>query len=105
NENVIPFQPSADRFEHADLERGKNEIFADQLLPFALQEMMVRDHDRNEKMCFEHTYPRAKSVVETITPRLDPKHDPNNGEVKKEDEVGYSGVGKSDRDNRGRASD
>jgi len=56
-------------------------------------------------MGFKHADPGAKRVVETVTPRLDPEHDPDDGEVEKEDDVGDVAVGKSDRDDGGAAGD
>ncbi len=69
------------------LKDGQNQIFADQFLPFALQHVAIFHDHRDEKMRLEHPHAGAKSVVETVTPRLDPEHDPDDGEIEKEDEV------------------
>ena len=103
NENVVAFQPAPDGFEFADLERRQDQIFADQFLPFALQEVPVFHDHGDEEMRLEHAHPRAKSVVEPVTPRLDPEHDPDDREIEKENEMRNAGVGKSDRDD-GRAA-
>lgn len=66
---------------------------------------MIFHHHGNKKMRFEHADPRAKSVVKAVTPRLDPKHDPNNCEIKKEDEVWHAGVGERNCDDGGTARD
>src|ERR1041385_4712614 len=53
NENVVAFQTAPDRFELPNLERWQNEIFTDELFPFALQEMPILHHHWDEKMRFE----------------------------------------------------
>jgi len=54
-------------------------------------------------MRLEHAHPCPESVVESVTPRFDPEHDPNDREIEKENEMRNAGVGKSDRDD-GRAA-
>src|SRR5437868_14420225 len=89
DKNIIAFQSPADRFEPADLERRQNQIFTNQLLPFALKQIAVFHHHRDEKMRLEHADSGAKRVVETITPRLDPKHHPDDRKIEKEDQERY----------------
>src|SRR5687768_12499558 len=105
NENVIAFQAPPDRLELADLEGGQNQILADELLPFALEHRAILHHHRNEKMRFEHADARTKRVVETVTPRFDPKHAPDNREVEKENDVRHVAIRKRDGDNGGAAGD
>ena len=105
NEDVVALQTPPDRLERADLERWQNQIFADQFLPFALQQMPILHHHRHEKMRLEHAHPGAKGVVESIASRLDPEHDPDDREVEKEDDVRHAGVGKRDGENRRGARD
>ena len=54
-------------------------------------------------MGLEHADTGAEGVIKTVTPRLDPEHDPDDREVKKEDQVRHAGVGKRNRDNCGAA--
>src|SRR5713101_9071764 len=87
NKNVIAFQAAADRFQLADFEAGQNQIFADELLPFALEQVAVLHHHWNKEMRFEHANARAKRVIKAIAPGFDPKHHPDNREVEKENDV------------------
>jgi PTS system nitrogen regulatory IIA component len=103
DESVVTLQTASDCLELGDFETGKNQIFADELFPFALEHIAIFHHHRHEKVRFEHPNPRAESIVKAITPRLDPKHSPNDGEVEKEDDVRDPGVGEGDRDNGGAA--
>jgi hypothetical protein len=103
NKNLVPFQTPPDRFEHADFEGRENQVFTDQLFPFALKQVAIFHHHRHEEMRLKHADAGAEGIVKAVTPRLDPKHDPDNREVEKEDQVRHAGVGKRDRDNCGAA--
>ena len=105
NENVIAFQTTADRFKFANFKAGQDQIFGDELSPFTVQHLAVFHHHGHEEMRLEHADARPKSIVEPVTPRLDPEHDPDNDQVEEEDEVGHVAVRKSDRDDRGAAGD
>lgn len=54
-------------------------------------------------MGLKHADARAKSIVESITTRLDPEHDPDDGDIEKENDVRNLAVGESDG-NDGRAA-
>ena len=56
-------------------------------------------------MRFEHAHACAKGVVETIPAGLDPKHAPDDRQVKKENDVRNTDVRKCDRNNGGAARD
>src|SRR5204863_3937788 len=58
---------------------------------------------RDKKMRFEHAQARAEGIVKTISTRFDPEHDPDNREIKKEDEMWHARIRKRDRDD-GRAA-
>ena len=103
NEYVVAFQSPPDRFQFADLETRQNQIFADQLFPFTLEHLAILHHHRDEKVRFEHAHARAERVVETVTARLDPEHRPDDGEVKKENDVRHSASGKCDGNDGGAA--
>ena len=87
NENVVAFQSSPDCFQFADLEAGQYQIFADQFFPFALEHLAIFHHHRDQKMRFQHAHARPEGIVETVTARLDPKHRPDNRQIKKENDV------------------
>ena len=105
NENVIPLQSAADCFQPADLEAGQNEILANQFFPFALEQLPVFHHHRNEKMRFEHADPCAKRVVKPVAPRFDPEHHPDNRQIEKENNVRHVPIGKRNGDDGGAAGD
>jgi len=105
NENVVAFQPSSDRFQFADLEAGQNQIFADELFPFALKQLPIFHHHRDEEMRFQHADAGAEGIVEPIASRLDPEHHPDYGEIEKEDDVRDFASGKRDRNDGGAAGD
>src|SRR5436190_22423026 len=54
-------------------------------------------------MRFQHPDTRAERVVEAITPRLDPEKYPNDGQIKKENDVRHLASGKCDGDDGGGA--
>ena len=103
NENVIAFQSAPDRFQLADFEAGQNQIFANQLLPFALKHLPIFHDHGHEEMRFQHADARTECVVKTITPRLDPEHYPNDRQIEKENDVRHFAIGKGDGDD-GRAA-
>ncbi len=105
NKDVIAFQPTTDRFQLADFETGQNKIFANEFFPFPLQQIAILHHHRHQKMRFQHSDARAEGVVKAITPRFDPEHHPNDGEVEKENNVRHASVGKRDGDDGGAAGD
>ena len=105
NENVIAFQPAPDRLQLADLETGKNEILANQLLPIALKQVTIFHHHRHEKMRFQHPDARTEGIVKTITARFDPEQHPNNCEIEKENDVRHARVRERNRDNGSAAGD
>src|SRR5437867_1007428 len=105
NENVIAFQATTDRFQFADLEARQDQILANQFLPFALQEVAIFHHHRHKEMRFEHSDARAESIVETVAPRFDPEHHPNDGEIEKENDVRHRRVSERDRNNGSAAGD
>src|SRR5436309_13274565 len=86
-EHVIAFQAAPHRFQTADFETGQNQIFANELFPFALEQLTIFHHHRDKKMRFEHSDSRAARVVKTVTARLDPAKQPDNSELKKENDV------------------
>ena len=53
-------------------------------------------------MRLEHPDTRAERVVEAITPRLDPEKYPNDGQIKKEDDVRHLASGKCDGNGKSR---
>ena len=77
DENVIALQPAPDRFQLADFEAGQNQIFANEFFPFALQEVAIFHHHRDEEMRFQHPDAGAEGVVKPVTACLDPEHHPN----------------------------
>ena len=105
NENVITFQPAADRFQFADLEARQNQIFANQFFPFALEQVAILHHHRHEKMRFQHSDARAKRIVKPVTARFDPEHHPDDREIEKENDVRHLATRKRDRNNGGAAGD
>ena len=105
NEHVIPFQAASHCFQLADFEAGQDQIFADEFFPFALKHLAIFHHHRHQEMRFEHTHARAECVVETVTARLDPEQHPNNGQIKKEDDVRHFAGGKGNGNNGGAAGD
>ena len=105
NEHVISFQPAPDRFQFRDFETGQNQIFAYKLFPFALEQFPVFHDHWDKKVCFEHADARAKGVVKTVSARFDPEQHSNDGQVKKENDVGDFAGGKSDCNNGGAAGD
>jgi hypothetical protein len=105
NEHVIAFHPAPDRLQLRDLETRQNQIFAHELFPFALKQLAILHDHRDKKMCFEHAEARAERVVKTVSARLDPKQDSNNGQVKKENDVRHFARGKRDCNNGGAAGD
>jgi hypothetical protein len=105
NENIVSLQSATDRFKLADLEAGQNEIFADQLFPFAFEQLPVLHYHWHEKMRLEHSHSRAKGVVEPIATGFDPKHPRNNEEIKKEDDMRNVPVRERNRDNGSTAGD
>src|SRR5438105_15793807 len=56
-------------------------------------------------MRFEHPDARPEGIIETISPRLDPEHDPDNGEIKKENDVRDIAIGEGDGDDGSAACD
>src|SRR5438874_1860227 len=56
-------------------------------------------------MRFQHRDPCAERIVKAIARRFNPKHDPDDREIEKENDVGHGRVGKRDRDNGGAAGD
>ena len=105
NENVIPFQSPSDRLEFANLEAGQNQVFADQLLPFALKQIPIFHNHGHEEMRLEHANARAEGVIEPVPTRLDPEHYPDDGEIEKEDDVRHFASGKRDRNDGSAAGD
>jgi hypothetical protein len=105
NEHVISFHPAPDRFQFRDFEGRQNQIFAYELFPFALKQFAIFHDHRDKKMCFKHAEARAKSVVKTVSSRLDPEQHSNDGEVEKENDVRHSARGKSDCNNGCAAGD
>ncbi len=105
NEHVITFQPASYGFELADLEAGQDQIFANELFPFALQHLAIFHHHGDKKMRFEHSDARAKGVVKPITTRFDPQQYPDNGEVEEENDMRHIASGKRDGNDGGAAGD
>src|SRR5437899_3074810 len=99
NENVIAFQPAPYCFKLADFEAGQNQIFADELFPFALKHLTIFHHHRDKKMRFEHPDTRAECVVKTVTARLDPEQDPDNGQIEEENDMWLFASRKCDGNN------
>src|ERR1043166_7468957 len=56
-------------------------------------------------MRFEHADAGPERVVEAVTSGFDPEHNPNDGEVEKENDVGDIAIGKGDCNNGGAAGD
>src|SRR5439155_4960869 len=73
DEHVIAFQPAPDGFELADFEAGQYQIFADELFQLAMEHLAILHDHRDKKMRFQHSYTRAKGIIETATTSLDPK--------------------------------
>jgi len=105
NEHVIAFHPAPDCFQFRDFEAGQNQILAYELFPFALKQFAIFHDHRDKKVRFEHTNPRAKGVVKTVSARFDPEQHSNDGQIKKENNVRHSTSGKSDCNNGGAAGD
>ena len=99
NEHVIPFHPATDCFQFRDLEAGQNQIFADQLFPFALEQFAIFHHHWDKKMGFQHADTRAKSVVKTVSASFDPEQHGNNSQIKKENDMRHVARGESDGNN------
>src|SRR5215471_11531497 len=87
NENVIAFQAASDCLELTDLETGENEIFANELLPFALKQVAIFHDHRDQEMRFQHPDARAEGIVKTITARFDPEEHPKDRDIEKENDV------------------
>src|SRR5437773_5673192 len=104
NEHVIAFQPSPYCLELGDLETGQNQIFAHEFFPFALKHFPIFHHHRDKKMRFEHPHAGEECVVKTVPPCLYPKQHPNNGQIKKENDVRHFARRKRNGDNGGGAS-
>ncbi len=105
NEYVIAFQPASDRLQLGDLEAGQNQVFANELFPFALKHLPVFHYHGDKKVRFEHADARAECVVKTVPARLDPEQHSNNGQVEKENDMRHFARGKCDGDNGGAAGD
>ena len=105
NENVVALQSSPDRFQFADFEAGQDQIFANELFPFALEHLAIFHHHGHQEMRFQHPDAGAERVVEAVTARLNPEHRPDDGEIKKENDVRHFASGKGDRDDSGAAGD
>ena len=56
-------------------------------------------------MRFQHSHPRAESIVKPITPAFDPEHYPNDGEIEKENDVRNFAISKGYGDDGGTAGD
>jgi hypothetical protein len=105
DENVIAFQSAPDCLELGDFETRQNQIFANQLFPFALKHLPIFHDHRDEKMRLEHPDAGAERVVKAVAPRFDPKHHPDDGEIEKENDVRHLARGERDRDDGGAARD
>ena len=105
DENVIAFQSAPNGLELGDFETRQNQIFANQFFPFALKHFPIFHDHRDEKMRLEHPDTGAERIVKAVAPRFDPKHDPNDGEIEKENDVRHLARGERDRDDGGAARD
>src|SRR6266404_6705548 len=56
-------------------------------------------------MRFQHSDARAERIIKSITSRFDPEHDPDDGEVEKENDVWDSRVRERDCNYRGATGD
>src|SRR5438105_6441602 len=56
-------------------------------------------------MRFQHAHPCAEGVVKPITAAFDPEHDPDDGEIEKENDVRDLAISKGNGDNGGAAGD
>lgn len=103
NKNVIPFQPSSDGLELADFKTGKDEVFAHEFLPFALEKVAIFHDHRDQKMSFQHSNPGPEGIIEPITSGFDPEQHPKDSEIKKENNVRHFAAGESDCNDGGAA--
>jgi len=87
DEDIVSLHTTPDRFESADFERGQNQILADEPPPLAVEDFRALRHHGNEEMGFQHADATAKGIVEPVTPRLDPEHDPDEHQIEKEYDV------------------
>ena len=56
-------------------------------------------------MRFEHANARPEGIIETVSPRLDPEHYPDNREIEKENDVRDIAIGEGDGDDSSTAGD
>jgi hypothetical protein len=105
NENIIAFQAAPHRFQFADFETGQNQIFANELFPFTLEQIAIFHDHRDQEMRLKHPDARAKCVVKTVTTRLDPEQHPDDCQIKKENDVRHLARGECDGDDRRAAGD
>src|SRR5690242_4505293 len=85
NEDVVALEAPPHRFEFANLERRKQEVFSNELLPVTLKHLRILEHHRHQKVRLQHSYPSPKCIVEPVPAGFDPEHDRDDANVKEED--------------------